>query len=424
MSDISTERKGGVEDPNLAAFGIGGGDAPAKDQNDVPMATRPPAGDPPPLPTQAEIDAGLADLRGEGGEGGEAGSGGSGDATPPPSPGSPEALEAELNAWFDSSAKEGSVGGAGDGVPPSPEPAPPTVPVGGTDTGAGTGTQPDPNAPIPIPVLGPDGQPIPADQVQGQVQGQVPPSVTQPQTVSPVEQAFINQYGRLPQPHELQAMFQVQNDLQNMTPQQRAAVEQALYGQAQAGIAPTPPGTPPAATDPWDETIDPTIIDQRVQQYLAPVQQELQQTRAMLQQQAQESAAQAQARIVQEIEAGREAIQKQYNLTDEDTERFVGAVADTGIFNGFYSKHQNGTEAMKAAMEHALWADPGFRYVQQQRAQMSARVQEADDSQRRRKAGALAGGGGTVPRDEPVPTTPADRKAAMVTELQQAMNQG
>lgn len=419
MSDVDTERKGGVEDPNLAAFGIGGGDAPAKDQHDVPMASRPPAGTPPPVPTQEEIQQGLADLRGEGGEGGDGSPGGSPDATTPPSPGSPEALEAELNAWFDSGAKEGSVGGVGDGVPPSPEPASPTVPVGDTDTG----TQPDPNAPIPIPVLGPDGHPVqtPPDGTPSQI----PPSVTQPQTVSPVEQAFINQYGRLPQPHELQAMFQVQNDLQNMTPQQRAAVEQALYGQAQAGIAPVPPaGTPPAATDPWDETIDPAIIDQRVQQYLAPVQQELQQTRAMLQQQAQESAAQAQARIVQEIQAGREAIQKQYNLTDEDTERFVSNVADTGIFNGFYSKHGNGTEAMKAAMEHALWADPGFRYVQQQRAQMSARVQEADDSQRRRKAGALAGGGGTVPRDEPVPTTPADRKAAMVTELQQAMNQG
>jgi hypothetical protein len=79
---------------------------------------------------------------------------------------------------------------------------------------------------------------------------------------------------------------------------------------------------------------------------------------------------------------------------------------------------------MQAAMEHALWADPGFRDVQQQRAAQTARVQEANDSQRRQRAGALAGGGGTVSRDEPVPTTPTDRKAAMVTELQQALDQG
>lgn len=413
MSDQTIERKGGTEDPNLAAFGIGGGDAPATSQDDVTMApaTRSPAGAPPPVPTQAEIDAGLADLRGEGG--GDGGSPGGSPAAPPPSPGSPDALEADLNAWFDSNAKNGSVEGAEDGVPPSPDPAPSTVPE--------AVSTPDPNAPVPIPVLGADGQPVP-DTGQTQIPSQVPPNITHPQQISPVEQAFINQYGRLPQPQELQAMFQVQNDLQNMTPQQRAAVEQALYGQAQAGVAPTPvPGTPP---DPWDDTIDPAIIDQRVQQYLAPVQQELQQTRAMLQQQAQESAAQAQARVVQEIEAGRAAVQQQYNLTDEDTERFVANVADTGIFNGFYSKHGNGTEAMKAAMEHALWADPGFRYVQQQRSQQQARVQEADDSQRRRKAGALAGGSGTVPRDEPVLTTPDGRKAAMVTELQQALDQG
>jgi hypothetical protein len=404
MSDVSTEPKGGVEDPNLAAFGIGGEDAPATSADDVTMAPagRSPAGTPPPEPTQAEIDAELAQLRGEGGGGGQSPQGDAPVATPP-SPGTPEALESDLNAWFDANKPGGSAGGVGgEPVPPSGEqPAPSAVP----------GTQ----------------QVAPQQVSTGTPTGQVPPAVTSPQQVSPIEQRFMETYGRLPTMGELDAMIQVQNDLQSMTPQQRAAMEQALYGQAQQGYGPPPLPTQPqvdAFGEPIEGAFDPNIIDQRVQQYLAPVQQQLQQTQAMLQQQAQESAAQAQARIVSEIEAGKQAIQQQYHLTDEDTERFVSAVADTGIFNGFYSKHGNGTAAMQAAMEHALWADPGFRYVQQQRAAQTARVQEANDSQRRQRAGALAGGGGTVSRDEPVPTTPTDRKAAMVTELQQALDQG
>lgn len=329
-----------------------------------------------------------------------------------------------------------------DNSPPIPAPAG-TGEGGGSPAAGPTPPAPtiDPNAPVPMPVLQPDGSYAFPDA--SQQQAQVPPQIAaqqqayQPQAVgqqlSPVEQRFLQAYGRLPSLQEVDALIQYGQDVANMTPQQRAAVEAAMYGTPQQqlwtpGQQPAPtPGAP--VTDPFGEPDVAAVVQQQLQAALAPIQQGQQQLYQTLQQQEAARAEEYRRTVLGQFAQGRETVKQRYNLTDADTDAFQQRVADSGIMSGLMSVHPDGRSAMEAAMEQVMWADPAFRFREQARTQALQAAQEANDAERRQRAGALAGGGATVTRDEPpIPTgkSPQDRatrQAAFSNDLARFMEQ-
>lgn len=441
MTTTETPPVGGTEDPNFAAFGLTpdanltptppadeGTNALGEVGGNVQTATHHPSGVDPNKGMSDQEKAALQQAVQQTADGQQTEQQ---NGQQPEPPADPNDIGAQLTQWFQQNDT---------GQQQEQQQAPPVGSEGGAAGSAASGAPPsvptfDPNAPMPMPVQGQDGSwsfPDPAGTppVGTTIPPAMPPGQVQTQgQMSPVEQRFLQEYGRLPSGQELDALFQVQRDIARLTPEQRAQVEQAMYGQQYGQPGPTFPQQPPVpqpqpALDPFGEPDVGQVVQQQVQAALQPIQQQNAALMAQMQQDAQARADQERARLVQQIEAGAAAVKQRYNLTDQDADGFVNRVAQSGIMSGLLSAHGDGRAAMEAAMEQTMWADEAFRYRETVRTQAVAAQQQAQDEARRQKAGQLGGGSGTVPRDDaPVPTTRQERHAAMAAELGQHLAQ-
>lgn len=125
------------------------------------------------------------------------------------------------------------------------------------------------------------------------------------------------------------------------------------------------------------------------------------------------------------INTAHSSFQTKYGLTDEAMQSLEASIAEGQILPGLANRHGSLEAGMNAALEMIFWTTPTYRdpYVQSRvTSQQAEQHTEQTATTRKQQLTALSGSGGSVPRREPVPTTPEDRHAAMVNEIAAAMN--
>lgn len=180
--------------------------------------------------------------------------------------------------------------------------------------------------------------------------------------------------------------------------------------------------------------VDPSDVDPALLTVIQAQQAQLQQ---VIQSQAQFQAAQEQfqqrqmvedrARIQSEIDATASEYGTSMGLDDTQIQALKDAAAKTQHLPVAWQKHfGNARLATLETLEMTFWSDPAFRQLAIQNELATNAATNAATTQRKQKAASLSGGGGAVARVAPAakPLTKVEREAAMVQELQHAMNNG
>jgi hypothetical protein len=235
---------------------------------------------------------------------------------------------------------------------------------------------------------------------------------------------------------ELSTAVQVYDWFNGLNPAQVQAVDALLSGQyrlepvqPQTPNAGSPQATPPSPAPPSQDEGE--WLDPRAQQEISALKAqltELQQTftqnlTPVVQTQQQ---ADFNARLAA-INAAHADFQTRYDLPDEAMQTLEASIAEGQILPGLAQRHGSLQAGMNAALEMMFWTTPTYRepYVQSRVASQQAEQHQDDTATlRKQHLTALSGSGGSVPRREPVPSTPEDRHAAMVAEIAAGMTNG
>ena len=197
-----------------------------------------------------------------------------------------------------------------------------------------------------------------------------------------------------------------------LTPAQQAAVEQAA---AQAAAAPAEPKPRPEDED-W------TFVPDSVKDAIAELDEikgrfeTYDQWVARLEYEREQEAATA---AVQAINMGVEKFREQYDVSDQDLEQLRIEAGRLGVADRLAQQYGDPVRAVAESLELAYLRNPTFR--DRETARQVTQAQE--DQQRQRKLGAL-GGSGSPPVRKTTPSTPEDRRTAMVREIREAVNGG
>lgn len=332
---------------------------------------------------------------------------------------------------------------------PGPDPATPSTPAAPAqvDDGAGEGGVGGEGA-APV-------DPPPADP------GTTPsPSPSPEDTQFSLDQYAEQYFGTRLNPAQARELFAVLGGLQNLTPEQRAQVDQIVAGGApnqypvtqgqpvaqpqhpvtSAGPPATPTQTPPSPYSSLPPRPDDEYEAQLYDKYIAPLANTTQAQLAEIQAsiaattRAQQQADQERAAAV--IESASTSWRAQYPvITDGEYDALVDRITRSGTFPSIIQAHRGDiAAATNAILEQHFWSDPALRSKAIANIASGRAVgdpatldpaspiaqQAADaDNQRQARASSLAGGGGsTTPRgNAPQPKDSAGRKQALIAEI-------
>jgi hypothetical protein len=135
-----------------------------------------------------------------------------------------------------------------------------------------------------------------------------------------------------------------------------------------------------------------------------------------------------QERITAALQHGAQQFAAEYKLEPAEMERLEQAIVQYQSLTGHIRYTGDYAAGMRSALEQAYWADPELRSraLNAQIVEQAAKDAETrqQTSAKKRKAGSLSGSGGSVPRTAPVPSTPQDKRAAMVAEIASVTGSG
>ncbi len=188
----------------------------------------------------------------------------------------------------------------------------------------------------------------------------------------------------------------------------------------------TQPGpAPSSATAPVDDGED--WLDPRAAQEIQRLREEIDGVKKSLTPVVETQQQSQQAQIMAAIEGAAATYAEERNLTPDEMQRLEQAVSQSGIYPSLYQRARgDAAKAMRESLDTIFYTTAEFR-DREVKAQVDAQLQQLSQSQRdeqekQRQMSALSSTGGTVPRREPRPSTPQDRKQAMVEEISRAMN--
>lgn len=193
-------------------------------------------------------------------------------------------------------------------------------------------------------------------------------------------------------------------------PQQAALIDAYLSGQAEIvrreqPQAPEPqPAPQPKAQDEQKEPPSPELAElEQLRQKIAQLEQI----------QYREQMQTAHAAVVE----GQQRFAKRMGLTDEELEKVSQVAAAIGSLPHFVQAAGDMITGVEQALENAFWTIPEMRE------KAISQMLSSPDLARQRRAASISGSGGSAPRQSP-PTTPEDRRKAMIDEITQALRGG
>jgi hypothetical protein len=317
-------------------------------------------------------------------------------------------------------------------VKPSADQAPETEPdaPGGEETVEGQEPSPPESAPeAPPEAPPPDEVPEEGEPEEGEApgpeSGQSAPAFTfsgRDYSNEQVAQALpvYDWFARL-QPQQVQAIDALLSGGYRLVPANEPVVTPATPTGSVAPVAPPPPGSATAEEGEW--------LDPRAQREINALRQQMAQMQEVFTQNlAPVVQTQQQADYntrLSAIKLSHAEFQERFQLPDEAMDALEATIAESQVLPGLANRHGSLKAGMDAALEMAFWSTPVYRdhFIEQRQASKEAEQATTDAATvRKQHLTALSGSGGSAPRREPVPSTPADRHAAMVSEIAQAMN--
>jgi hypothetical protein len=212
--------------------------------------------------------------------------------------------------------------------------------------------------------------------------------------------------------------------VENLTPDQMARVQEALYVQQQPVQQPVPQ-QPQYGLDP-DETLDPRLA-QYVEQRFGQVETYLDQLTRATYEQRQLEAARQEAQLADALAEARSGVAERLGLSDDDLSRLTRATEDAGIVAFLAQKNGLGNprSVFEQALETVYWATPEFREQAMSVTAEQAAEQASTLAQKKARAGSLSSKGATAPRTKSAaPLNPEEAFAAMVNELAKDLAEG
>lgn len=336
------------------------------------------------------------------------------------------------------------------------DPGATTLPSPDDAASAPGGNQPDPAQPSPASVAGEDGA-----GVGGVADGSAAPDPTAPSAPAPPSNAdsfsldtYAREYFGTDLTHDqARDLFGVLGGLQQLTPEQRAILDQTL-SRGQAGVYPATQGQPVApdaftstpaspvpAVNPLglpprpDDEYEASIYDKYIAPLATATQAQLSQVQEDINRTTREQLARQQAEYDQQITTASNTWRASHpDMTDGEYDALTQRIIRSGVFGPLVQAHGSITAATEAALEQFFWSDPTLRARAQANSASGrlpgdatsldpgspvAQQQQTQDQQRQDLAASVAGGGGSAtPRTNPVPKDAASRKQAMLQELQ------
>lgn len=118
------------------------------------------------------------------------------------------------------------------------------------------------------------------------------------------------------------------------------------------------------------------------------------------------------------ISDGTARFRDQYGLDDEQIRNLTAMVANGNVLGALVQQQGANADSVFSAFETAYWSTPEYR----EREVFRRMATDRQAKQRQRKAAALGGSSGSVPRTKD-PKSPEERRAAMVADIRQAMEE-
>lgn len=205
--------------------------------------------------------------------------------------------------------------------------------------------------------------------------------------------------------------------VENLTPDQMARIQQALYQQP----APQQPPTDPAVSnriDP-DEVLDPRLAEY-VEQRFGRVEEYLERLTSATLQQRQIEASRQEAQLADALSEARSGVAERLGLNDDDLAALTTATEQAGIVAFLAQKHgmNNPRNVFEEALETVYWSTPEFREKAMNVTAEAAADEAAALAKKKSRAGSLSSKGATAPRTKSVtPPNAEEAFAAMVNEL-------
>lgn len=197
-----------------------------------------------------------------------------------------------------------------------------------------------------------------------------------------------------------------------LTPAQEAALAEAA-GEAAAKVE-----AKPSRAEDEDWTFVPESVKEAVGE-LDGVKQKLETYDKWVQSLEYQQQQAAMEQAAQSVNMGIEQFRTDYDVSDEDLQVLRQEAASLGVADRLAQQYGDPARAVKESLEIAYLRNPAFRDRE------SARQQEAvrKDRERQSKLGSL-GGSGSAPVAKSGPSTPEDRRTAMVRAIREAVNNG
>lgn len=252
----------------------------------------------------------------------------------------------------------------------------------------------------------------------GEVEGESPPS--QPPAAPPAEEDSLD-FGswesagqeyrdyRLPRSEARQiAEFR---EWVRAHPEQAFAISQYLAGQYKLEpVAPPAPASAVGETAPPEEEEEVPPRVRQLEERLARTESELQNQQAVM------------ARTA--LTRGQAAFAQDHGLAPADLEKVAARAQELNVLPGIAEQLKregkaDAVEAVKRTLEAAFWSMPEMREREVERARQQQKEQQAKG----RKLAGISGTSGSVPREKP-PSTPDEKRLAMIAEVAAAMGRG
>lgn len=264
------------------------------------------------------------------------------------------------------------------------------------------------------------------------------PTPEQQQVAADLNEYARARYNRDLTPEEARAIFDMAalgQDIAALTPQQRLAIQQVMYGEApvttQPSAATGPGGVGTATPTPPDpsplDALDPDDpYAQVISAATAPLQARLDALQADLAQRAATDQANARAAEESAINAAVQTWRAdKADLTDPEFAAIEAAITANGgvLYHNFRAQLRDPSLAIRAALDFAHDTNPALMEREIAR-RVAAASPSTEDLARQARAASVAGGGGSaVPRDEIIPANAADRQSLLTQEIARAMDQ-
>jgi hypothetical protein len=198
-------------------------------------------------------------------------------------------------------------------------------------------------------------------------------------------------------------------------------IENLLSGQYVLAPAIQTPAPPSSPSEPVEE-----YLDTRAEAEIKALRAELDSVKQSILPIEQRTFQTEQQRVMAEVDAVVTEFATSRQLSDDERTALVGRALQSGMVPALNQRLNNPAESVRQALDYHYWTDETLRNrataAQAQATADSIVAARAEQVRKEQQMTALAGSGGSAPRQTLPPSTPQQRREAIVAELAQAIN--